>query len=310
MSLDVGPGATPVGGARALLRGFVEGARDALADGLWALADLRRRPVRRPLPKVVRAGWFEIAAFAALAFGVVAAAMLLVDPLTPGIRPRLPAGVVILTERLTDLGLGSVVLWPLGLALVAVLVLRRQLAAAFDDMGRRVASALLARLGFLFLSVAGAGLLVTVVKRLIGRARPHVALRLPGAEPQLTFDWLSWKASYASFPSGHSTTVFATAVAFALLFPRARWPLLALAVLVAATRVVLGAHYPSDVIAGACVATAFVLWMAKVFAARRLVFRVDARGAIAPMAGPSARRLGRLLPWSGRSPVPLEEARS
>ncbi len=295
---------------RELLRRMAESARDVIVDAVLAFRDLWRRPVRMPQPKMVRGGLLEIVALAALVVGVVATCMLLVDPLAPGLRARLPVSALILTERLTALGLGGVVLWPLGLALAAVLALRRYLAAAFDDMGRRVASALLARIGFLFVSVAGAGLLVTVVKRLIGRARPHVALRMPGPEAQLTFDWLSWKASYASFPSGHSTTIFATAVAFGLLFPRARGPLIALAVVVAATRVLLGAHYPSDVIAGAAVATTFVLWTAKVFASRRLVFRVDARGAITPMAGPSARRLGRLLPWSGRFPVSLEEAKS
>ncbi|WP_454917564.1 phosphatase PAP2 family protein [Xanthobacter sediminis] len=292
--------------ARDLARRVVEGGRDLVAGVLGGLRDLARRPVRRPLPKVVKAGWPEIAAVTALALGLTAAAMLLVDPLTAGLRAHLPAGVLIVVEHVTDLGLGSVVLWPLGLALAAALVLRERL----DAMARRVASALVARLGFLFLSIAGAGLLVSVVKRLIGRARPHVALGLPGADPQLTFDWLSWKASYASFPSGHAATVFATAVAFAMLYPRARVPLLVLAVAVASTRVLLGAHYPSDVIAGASVATVFVLWMAKLFAARRLVFRVDAAGAIAPMAGPSARRLGRLLPWCGRFPVSVEEARS
>lgn len=296
-------------GSTAPLR-LARAAGAVVADLLGAADDLRRRPVRAPSPRAVPGGMLEISAVAALVVGLVAASMFLVDPLTPGLRAHLPASVLAVTERLTDLGLGSVILWPLGGVLALVLVLRRQLMALGDEMGRRVASAALARVGFLFASIAGAGLLVSVVKRLIGRARPHVALRLPEANPQLTFDWLSWKASYASFPSGHSTTVFATAVAFGLLFPRARRPLIALAVVVAATRVLLGAHYPSDVIAGAAVATAFVLWMAKVFAARRLVFRVDARGAIAPMAGPSARRLGRLLPWSGRSPVSLEEARS
>lgn len=279
----------------------------AVVSGLFAgLGDLfRRRADRVPRPRVVRAGWPEIIAGLAIAVGLVAAAMLLLDPLVAGLRARLPVGLVTLSERLTDLGLGSVVLWPLGLALAYVLALRPEL----DAMGQRVASAVIARLGFLLVSIAGVGLLVSIVKHLLGRARPYMAARLPGDHPQLAFHWLAWKSSYASFPSGHATTVFATAIAFGALFPRARRPLIALAVVVAATRVLLGSHFPSDVIAGAAVATIFVLWMVKVFAGRRLVFQVDAEGCIAPMAGPSARRLGRLLPWSGRSPVPLEEAR-
>ncbi len=285
----------------------IEGGRAVVAGLVSGLAYLLRRPAHRvPAPRVVRAGWPEILAGLAVGIGLVVAAMLLVDPLVAGLRSRLAAPVLVVAERLTDLGLGGVVLWPLGLLLAYVLALRGSL----DDMGRRVASAVIARLGFLFLSIAGVGLLVTVVKRLLGRARPYAAWHLPGEYPQLTFHWLAWKSTFASFPSGHATTVFATAVAFGALYPRARRALLALAVVVAATRVVLGSHFPSDVIAGGVVACVFVLWMVKVFAARRLVFQVDAEGCIAPMAGPSARRLGLLLPWCRRSPVSLEEARS
>lgn len=291
---------------RALAQRIAAGAGIILSGLVAGLADLWRRPARGPVARVMSGGLLEILALTAVAAGCVAAATLVLDPLAPGLRAQLPVSVIILAERLTALGLGGVVLWPLGLALATVLLWRPTL----DAMGQRVASALLARVGFLFISVAGAGLLVTVVKRVIGRARPHVALHVAGPDPQFTFHMLAWKASYASFPSGHATTVFATAVAFAALYPRARTALLGLAVVVAATRVMLGAHYPSDVLAGAAVASAFVLWMVKVFASRRLVFRVDAHGRIAPMAGPSARRLGRLLPWSSRTPTSFEEARS
>jgi len=54
-----------------------------------------------------------------------------------------------------------------------------------------------------------------------------------------------------SFPSGHATTAFAAAAAIALLCPRARWPALALAALIAVSRVFLGVHFWLDVIAGA-----------------------------------------------------------
>ncbi|OYW31113.1 MAG: hypothetical protein B7Z47_02090, partial [Chthoniobacter sp. 12-60-6] len=72
-------------------------------------------------------------------------------------------------------------------------------------------------------------------------------MHLAGPNAQLTFDWFAMRATYASFPSGHSAIIFSTAVAFAVLFPRARTILLALAGLVAISRVVLSSHYPSDV---------------------------------------------------------------
>jgi len=301
-----GAPAADAGAGRRAAEAVAGAVGDVLTGLLAGLAELGRRTLRRPKPRVVPGGGLEIIALLALGLGLVAALVLLVDPATVGLRNHLPASVLVLAERLTDLGLGGVVLWPLGLALALVLALRPHL----EPMGQRVASALVARLGFLFIAIAGAGLLTTTVKRIIGRARPHEGMRIGGADPQLVFDVMAWKASYASFPSGHSTTVFATAVAFAALFPRARRVLIALAVAVAATRVLLGAHFPSDVLAGAMVATTFVLWMVKVFAARRRVFRVDAQGAVAPMAGPSARRLGSLWPWRAPRPATLEEART
>ena len=54
-----------------------------------------------------------------------------------------------------------------------------------------------------------------------------------------------------SFPSGHATTAFAAAAAVAVLIPRLRWPALALASLVALSRVYLGVHFVLDVVVGA-----------------------------------------------------------
>ncbi len=65
-----------------------------------------------------------------------------------------------------------------------------------------------------------------------------------------------------SMPSGHATAAFAAAVGIGLVHPRLRWPLVALAALIAFSRVWLGVHYPSDVIVGAALgcAVALVLW--------------------------------------------------
>jgi undecaprenyl-diphosphatase len=79
-------------------------------------------------------------------------------------------------------------------------------------------------------------------------------------------------------------TVFATATALAFMAPRLGSWLFVLAVLIAASRVITGAHYPSDVIAGAALGFATVIVMRRAFAARQIVFRsresgIEARGA-------------------------------
>ncbi|WP_341989835.1 phosphatase PAP2 family protein [Azorhizobium sp. AG788] len=299
------------GEAKALAQGqglvhrLVRDAWGAVTGLFAALEVLRRRPRRGVVPRIRLDGIVELVALSILVCGVAAASMILVDPLIPGLRARVPLEVVRFFERVTDLGLGSVVLWPLGLALLVTLGAMPYL----DPIRRRVAAAVAARLGFVFTCVVGISLPVLVIKYVLGRARPSAALALAGPHAQLTFDWFAMRPSYASFPSGHSTVVFAVAVALAALYPRARWPLMALAVLVASSRVVLGSHYPSDVLAGAALATAFTLWMVKVFAAKRLVFAVAADGTIVPKAGPSMRRILALFSSSHRD-LGLEEARS
>jgi undecaprenyl-diphosphatase len=97
-------------------------------------------------------------------------------------------------------------------------------------------------------AVAAAGLAVQLVKHLACRARP----KAPGAGaffqgvPCLGADW-----ELFSFPSGHAATATALAIVLGVQVPALRLPAAAAAAVVMLSRVYLGAHFPSDVMAGA-----------------------------------------------------------
>jgi undecaprenyl-diphosphatase len=89
-------------------------------------------------------------------------------------------------------------------------------------------------------------LVTSALKLTIGRPRPDVP-RLVA----LPHD--------SSFPSGHAASSFACATVLAAAVPRARVALYVLAALVGWSRLYVGVHYPSDVIAGALLGVALGL---------------------------------------------------
>jgi undecaprenyl-diphosphatase len=103
-----------------------------------------------------------------------------------------------------------------------------------------------------------------------------------------------WRPDYASLPSGHATTAFAAAIAIGLLWPALRPLVWIYAVMIALSRVVLFAHHPSDVIAGALVGIAGVFIVRDWFAARRLGFVLEPDGTVHTLPGPSIARLKRV----------------
>ena len=80
-------------------------------------------------------------------------------------------------------------------------------------------------------------------------------------------------------------------VAFGTLWPRARTALLIYALLIAVSRVMVIAHYPSDTFAGAVVGIAGVVLVRRFFAQRGLGFAIEANGTIHQYPGPSLQRI-------------------
>jgi undecaprenyl-diphosphatase len=93
-------------------------------------------------------------------------------------------------------------------------------------------------------------LAVQLVKRTVNRPRPLLreATASLVAEPDKF-----------SFPSGHSCAAMAVCFSYAMAFPALSLPLVGLAVLVGASRVFLGVHYPGDVLVGQGIAIATAL---------------------------------------------------
>ena len=197
-------------------------------------------------------------------------------------------------EKITNFGLSGWFLIPFGFA---VMGLAAVISPALSRMSRGVLTALAARFGFLFLAIGVPGLFVTIVKRLIGRARPYVG----GFDDPFAYRPFIWRSEYASMPSGHSTTAVAAAIAIGAIWPRTRPVMWVYAITIMLSRVFVVAHHPSDVIAGALTGAAGAFLLRRWFAARRLVFCAHDLSAY---PGPSLRRIKAAFHeiFSGRHP--------
>jgi undecaprenyl-diphosphatase len=229
----------------------------------------------------LRPAWRRYAPYALPIAATIVGCMAFVDMPMMRWADRLPRGVLDAFNELTDFGRGVWPLTPLFVLLVSTPVL---CAPRLGLMGRGVVTAAAIRLGYMFLAIGLAGLADTIIKRLVGRVRPSDL----GA---FAYEPFSWRSIYASFPSGHATNVFATLVAVGLVFPRARPALWVYALVIAASRVIVSAHFVSDVLAGAAFGAFGAIIVRDWFAARRLGFYVGSDGRVRTMPGPSFRRL-------------------
>jgi undecaprenyl-diphosphatase len=254
---------------------FMANVRSALLMFVRAPRPAERAPAWPPQGRLV------LGAIAAVV--ILTATVMLLDAQSVAGARHLSAFTVRVFRVITDFGLSGWFLFPAGALL---LLLNFADSPRLPGFSRRILAAISFRVGFVFLAIAVPGLAVAILKRLIGRARPFVA----GDDPW-TSVWFGWRSDYAAFPSGHATTAFAAAVAIGALWPGLRPLMWTYAVAVAVSRVVVTAHHPSDVIAGAICGTIGAFLVRNWYARRRLGFSVLADGAVHRMPGPSWRRI-------------------
>lgn len=99
----------------------------------------------------------------------------------------------------------------------------------------------------LFTSIAVSGIAANIIKVIAGRYRPSELFE----HGLYGFDFFHIERALTSFPSGHTATAFTLAVVIAYLWPKSAIPVWTFAVLIGVSRLAIGAHYPSDIIAGA-----------------------------------------------------------
>jgi undecaprenyl-diphosphatase len=134
--------------------------------------------------------------------------------------------------------------------------------------GRRRPALLLCAILFLV-----TGLACTEVKGLVRRKRPAsffapVPVAQPAdaaVAPPPRVHVVGYSYSGHSFPSGHTASAFTAAMLLVVLFGRRYWPSFLAAALVGYSRIYVGAHFPSDVLASAIVCPAVVALVHRFF---------------------------------------------
>lgn len=240
------------------------------------------RPAPCGLPLVAELAPFLLTSAAIVL--IIAATMAFIDAPLNKLAGAMPPIGRWSFKHITDFGKSGWFLYPLGMF---VLVAAACSSPSLGRMANYVLISLVVRAGFLFLAIGVPGLIVTIGKRLIGRVRPSEA-------GPFAYEPLSWKAAYASLPSGHATTAFAAAVAVGALWPKARPLIWSYAVLIGASRIMVHAHYASDILAGAAAGALGAIVVRNWFALRRLGFVIATDGSVRPMPTPSLQRVKRV----------------
>jgi membrane-associated phospholipid phosphatase len=233
--------------------------------GVW------RRLARRYAANRSSRGRMASIGYALTSVNLVAIAFFVLDAPLGAAARNLPTRLVWVAGEVTDVGrLVSVLALACVFLIVGLLAARR-----LSDIQRRHRVGYFIRLtAYVAASVLSASVVVHILKYAIGRARPPLFEQFG----IFHFEPFNGDFLYQSFPSAHSTHVGAFLTALALLFPRFRLAFFGLALWLGATRIIVGVHYPSDVIAGLALGAWFALATAVVFSRLGLLFSLSPDG--------------------------------
>jgi undecaprenyl-diphosphatase len=227
-----------------------------------------------------RRNWWQFTLF----FIALIAGLYLIDILASRGAQAFPAQVVAFFAWLTEWGESDWILIPT----LAFTVLCGLLALAIPKRIPKLALLQMTQLfGFIFIGVGLPGLVAALLKRIIGRGRPE----LYDSIGSLGFQNIFNAYPYQSFPSGHATTALGMAFVVGFLSPRWFPAFLAFGLGIAASRVIVGAHYPTDVLAGMVLGTLGAYLVRNFFASRRWVFEFTPSGNVRPRNLSAVRRL-------------------
>jgi membrane-associated phospholipid phosphatase len=179
----------------------------------------------------------------------------------------------------TDYGLSERILIP---SFVMMILLRLAM-FPLSGVWKKASGELAQIFAFVFAGIGTPVLLVSVLKRLIGRGRPSEYETAGSLSFQNFFnDW-----AFQSFPSGHSATAVALAFVVGFIWPAVFPFLLVAGLIVAVSRVPVGAHYPTDVFAGIIIGMIGAYLVRNFFAHKGWLFeqRDDGRIVRKPLRG-------------------------
>jgi len=211
---------------------------------------------------------------AAIGGVIIVALMLTFDAIEIGMMPSRGTPSLWPVRIVTDFGKDDYVLWLLAAALIAI--------GLVAPLRKGVSRTRLLHVGtqvqYLFFAVLIPVLMGQLIKWVVGRGRPFVG----GKANAFNFAPFNGTEAYFSLPSSHAVTGCALAFAVAAIWPKTRIAMAVYALAIAASRLVLLAHHPSDVVAGGVLGVIGALAVRYWFAVRRLGFAIRDQGEIVP----------------------------